>query len=332
MTIKLPDSKELEHRKAIGTVVCADDSLISLRLEVSRKNGLLAGPDLSFLSNLSSDCLNALIAYHVDFNKSAFNELVRLTGLRKLYIGDLGASRRIMSLPNYRRTRIEDFERIRELTQLEVFHCCVIDLDEQGIETIGSLNSLKNLELGGQINDSNLKYLATLPHLQSLSLPACDITGLGMARLQCRSTLEILGLRGTLIHKKHFAELNDFSKLIDLDLDGTPISHDDLCHLPNLPNLQVLSVRFTSIGNQSLEKLKTFSSLRILDIRDTKINDDGLTNLQNLTMLWELIYSENQISSKTIATLKSHLPSCAIRVDDVDFNWGIRLPKHRFGR
>jgi uncharacterized protein YjbI with pentapeptide repeats len=150
--------------------------------------------------------------------------------------------------------------------------------------------------------DADLKCIATLDHLKTLSLIRTSITDAGMSELSVLSNLEILSLDGTAAVTdhglKHIAELKSLKVL---QLNNTAITRAGLQHLSALDNLHTLELG----GCKSLRKLIVPPNLTTLNLSSTQLREDDFEQLASLRKLESLFLSNSQFTDAGLRHLRS---------------------------
>jgi alpha-glucosidase len=94
-----------------------------------------------------------------------------------------------------------------------------------------------------------------------------------------------VNLNRTKISDEQLALLTGFPALTDLSLEGTMIGDQGLAHLEHLAEFQWLNLYRTRVGNAGLAHLKRLSKLEHLPLGQTRVSDDGLAHLTSLRRL-----------------------------------------------
>jgi alpha-glucosidase len=118
--------------------------------------------------------------------------------------------------------------------------------------------------------------------------PAQAVTALermgGTVFLRDGQVIEV-NLNRTKISDEQLALLSGFPALTDLSLEGTTIGDRGLAHLEHLAELQWLNLYRTRVGNAGLAHLKRLGKLEHLPLGETRVSDDGLAHLTSLGRL-----------------------------------------------
>jgi hypothetical protein len=108
--------------------------------------------------------------------------------------------------------------------------------------------------------------------------------------------------------------LNDLLKvkeqLVELNLDGMPITDNDCETLSKFTNLEKLNLNFSSIGPECLASLSSLQHLKSLAIAGTKLNDTALLQLTDFPALEKLYIWNAPVADP--ASLKASLPRVVI--------------------
>lgn len=133
-------------------------------------------------------------------------------------------------------------------------------------------------------------------------------------------------------------------RLIDVDLDGKPVTDADLDNLTPLTDLKILNlsgsritddglaklaplkrIKFlylfkTDITDAGLEHLKELPRLEVLCLDQTLITDAGLKSLEGLPRLEKLhVHSRAQLTDKSIESLSKHVRLFELKVGGPGF-------------
>ena len=143
------------------------------------------------------------------------------------------------------------------------------------------------------LNDApcDLRRLTALSELRQLLCVRCQLDRDGFRRLGALQQLELL------------------------QLEGTPVTDDDLVHLRDCPELTHLGLNSTAITDRGLESLAKLH-LQQLDVSDTEITNAGLAHLAPLP-LQGLRINATSISDAGLALL-SALPLTTLSANDTN--------------
>ncbi len=93
-------------------------------------------------------------------------------------------------------------------------------------------------------------------------------------------------------------------KLIEVDLDGSPISDEDLVHVAALPDVYILNLSSTKITDAGLAQVSRLKKVKFLYLFDTAITDAGVVHLKELPRLEILCLDRTQITDVGLKTLE----------------------------
>lgn len=156
-----------------------------------------------------------------------------------------------------------------------------------GAAHLAKLKSLRIITDNLDVTDRGVALLATLPHLERLSLKD-RVTDASLEHLAQVKSLKWLHLQGCPITDKGLAALASLSNLEFLQISRTHVTGDGLSQLVGLPNLTILMVDFGDRDSQPAglqPHLRAIGKLK--QLKDLRIRGDGLTSrdLQDLTSL-----------------------------------------------
>ena len=117
--------------------------------------------------------------------------------------------------------------------------------DPDWVNHIGGLPRIRKLTVkGGQINDSVLRQIGKLKHLEEFALFGQDSTNGGFTKLHAE------------VSNAGITELVRCKTLRDIYISLVDLNDESLEHLTTLPNLKRLEVNgeFTDIGVESIKK------------------------------------------------------------------------------
>ena len=178
-------------------------------------------------------------------------------------------------------------------------------IDDDVLIRIGTLNGLQNLHLilESPLTDENLRHLASLTNLQTLSIHGYGdlFTQAGLARLRGLSRLRRLSFRFIKSEKATpgLEVLREFKELRDLELSCENIANIDFYQISELKQLQSLTIDTTSIDpklfNKSIKSVELphlagLTRLRKLDLSTSRfeIKDADLKFLSELVEIEEI--------------------------------------------
>lgn len=262
-------------------------------------------------------------------NDSAMDEAIRqqlnVSADHVLYSNELWGITEL-TIPNGTQD-LSDLSKLPMLTRLS--------MDGMKFDTLAvlsNLTSLETLEISNMpLSSDDIKTIAALPSLQSLTLTRCELSGI--APLSAAKNLNYLDLSNNAI--RDLTAIENMSNLVQLKLNHNAVT--DLSSLSGLVRLEVLDVSYNLITTPApldgcirltdlqlsnneltdLTGLNRLTELRVLDVSNTGLTDvsmlaanTGLTDLnlsnnsltdisalKTLTNLTTLDFSDNQVTS-----------------------------------
>ncbi|GKY95273.1 hypothetical protein MPSEU_000489400 [Mayamaea pseudoterrestris] len=178
--------------------------------------------------------------------------------------------------------------RERNLRVLNVARCAITNT---GVEFIGRLQALEQLDMNGCNNISSSALATTvgrLMHLTNLNASYCP--GILRARFQGRvESLKVLDLRYSAVSNAHLLRFTTLPALEELNLDScdvgdvaiTYLADNDVC--PNLLSLDMADCN--DLTDAGMAKIAKFRKLVRLSLFCCNITDAGLGHLSQLTDL-----------------------------------------------
>ncbi len=94
-------------------------------------------------------------------------------------------------------------------------------------------------------------------------------------------------------------------RLIDVDLDGKPVTDGDLDHLAPLEDLKILNLSGSRITDDGLAKLAPLKRLKFLYLFKTDITDAGLDHLKELPRLEVLCLDQTLMTDAGLKALEA---------------------------
>ena len=174
------------------------------------------------------------------------------------------------------------------------------------------------------VTDDGLKHLKRFQNLNSLSLAS-------------PGPMWVNGKRLTPITDSGMANL-DVPTVVNLNLDGLPITDAGLKSLPEIPSLRSLQVTGTKIEGPGLSRLRALRNLQILILNGSAVTDEGLAHLAGAKSLTMLSLDGMPLSAaglKHIITLPSlgylSIRGCQVPYEDVE-DIKVKFPSLRIER
>jgi hypothetical protein len=161
------------------------------------------------------------------------------------------------------------------------------------------------------VSDDGLKHLKQFRNLTALSLAS-------------PGPMWVNGKRITPITDAGMANL-DLKNVVNLNLDGLPITDAGLKSLPELPSLRNLQLTGTMIEGPGLSRIAAFRNLEQLLLNGSAVTDEGLRQLAGAKSLVLLFLDGIPLSAaglKPVVTLPSlrylSIRGCQVPYEDVE--------------
>jgi Leucine-rich repeat (LRR) protein len=106
--------------------------------------------------------------------------------------------------------------------------------------------------------------------------------------------------------------LDGEGNVVEVNLEGTQVTDDDLRFLKALMDLRKLDLEETRITDAGLVHLKVLTKLEELDLEETRITDAGLEHLRGLTNLRKLSLDDTRVTAKGVRVLQEALPNLKV--------------------
>lgn len=170
-------------------------------------------------------------------------------------------------------------------------------LDDESVKAVARMKSLRRLTTHLDISDAGVEALATLPHLESMSLSGQKITDAAMVHVGRMKSLKSLELQAAPVSDAGLTELSQLKQLETLELSETRVTSRGIQHLGNLPGLKRLAIRIdedAEAGDVTMPTLKPIgeiTSLRALTLNMSRLSNKDLADLAGLVQLEELSIS-----------------------------------------
>jgi Leucine-rich repeat (LRR) protein len=201
----------------------------------------------------------------------------------------------------------EQPSRSKSLRVLRLARCPVSD---EGLEHIGKLSSLEELDLNGCVNITSKALgdtLAKLVHISSLDVSYCP--GILRSSWQGKiNNLRSLELCYSRVSDTHMSRLSNLPKLEELNLDSCPVGDWTVAHLADnnvIPNITTLDLADTDLSDIGMTKISQFKHLKKLSLFYTNISDSGLRHLSSLTNLEVLNLDSRDIGDDGLRHLRN---------------------------
>lgn len=208
-------------------------------------------------------------------------------------------------------TDAEVFDRIGQLTDLEVLNVSGVAIANDLLQRLARLRSLRSMDLRNTgADDEGLSILGQLPALESLDLANTRIVGRGLASLASCRNLKRLSLAGCSLTADAYERLPACDSLTELDLSATPLDDDGLLRLHGLVRLQKLNLSHTAVTDTGLAVLAGMRDLKTLDLSFTRVVGPGLANLRQCPSLRMLSLESSPLEDAGL-DLVADVPSIA---------------------
>jgi len=180
------------------------------------------------------------------------------------------------------------------------------DVDDSALRYVGKLRHLEYLNLCfTNVRGDGLRDLGELAHLSGMDLAYSRITDVTIKNLPLNLPLEYLGLRKTEIGDAGVAHIAKLPRLARLDLRETRITDSALQSLSSARSLTMLDLRDTAVTDAGLRYLKSLHKLKELRLAGTQVTDTGVRGLRQRFGLKILDLSNTKITNATVANLAS---------------------------
>lgn len=139
---------------------------------------------------------------------------------------------------------------------------------------------------GWSAKDDSIASLLDLKHVVSLDLSGCvwvqlssyavlnrlpDLHDLSLSRFRELNDPDVV-----LINDSVLPYIAGHTHLVELSLDGNPITDKGLAALKDLPSLEVIDLSRTEITDAGLQQLLSLPNLKSIRVDDTKVTDAGI--------------------------------------------------------
>lgn len=202
---------------------------------------------------------------------------------------------------------------ISQLPHLSSLEIAYARLGDQDLRHLEGTRLTELSLLGVPVTDDGMQWLAGMNELAVLDLSYASITGVGLSRLNARSTLKRLMLEDTDVENEDLKVVSEFIELEELCLEGLRIDDAGLAWLQGLKKLTRLDLEGTQVVGPGLKYLSDLPSLEQLNLYNLPVTDMDLAQLQKLPKacvieLWNSRASQAMIQSLQIPGQNSNLP------------------------
>ena len=268
----------------------------------------------------------------VSLNDAAMDQLVR----QQLGVND---EHTLYSNELWGITSLDITNEIKDLSDLSLMpfleQMTISSGSYENLNSLSTLSSLHTLRIEGvTLTSDNVKTIAALPKLQTLSLPHCNLSSI--ADLSVATGLVSLDLSNNTL--RDLSPLQNLTELKSLQISHNAVTQlSDICTLSKLEELDVsynslsstadlaacTGLKVLRLGHNTLTQLdglEKLSGLSIISAEGNKLTD--INHLSTCSELTELNISDNQLSD--ISAVAS-MPK--IQILDFSNNQVAQLPK-----
>jgi len=194
--------------------------------------------------------------------------------------------------------------RMEHVKVLRLARCPITD---EGIEHVGRLRALEELDLNGCAGVSGAalgSVLQKLENLTSLDVSYCP----GILRLSWQGKingLKSLELCYSGVRDAHLSRLNHLPALEELNLDSCPVGDWAIAHLSDgvVPNLTALDLADTDVTDTGMAHISKFTKMTRLSLFYCNISNAGLRHLSSMTTLEALNLDSREIDDEGLSYL-----------------------------
>ena len=155
-------------------------------------------------------------------------------------------------------------------------------------------------------SDNDIRILANLPSLASISLWETEISGEGLVHLRGLNNLNSLELGFTSVTNESLSQVGTLTSLRYLGLNNAKLVDDEgIQFLASLKNLERLALWNTGTGDNGLKAISKLPKLRVLIAGGTRISDSSTKHLRNNETLEEVNLQRTNIGDVTLLSLSS---------------------------
>lgn len=194
------------------------------------------------------------------------------------------------------------------------------------------LTGLKALNVKfSDFNDSDLKYLDSLPNVSYLNVSMTTITGNGLAGMKFLPKLTSLHAGGIQNIETFLERIEEMPRIYQLSLHGDRLTDESLKQISKARTMRALSVgQNMNITNEGVKHLTKLKDLRYLDLCGTSADMNCIDSLKQFPKLKELGISASMTSKSAVMTLRKALPKIKLFAGSpesntppycLDFDW-----------
>ncbi len=169
---------------------------------------------------------------------------------------------------------------------------------------------------GEQVTDKTIYQVASLPHLNTLSISSNSISDAGVKSLARHSGLDSLTVTSAKVTEQGLMQLTGLKGLKHLSLGLFSVGDSELESITVLKQLESLDLHgMPAISDKTLDRLPKLNNLRHLSLRDVPITDVGLLHLYGMSKLESLRLVQTQASLEGMIERHNALPNCKIHTN-----------------
>ena len=195
---------------------------------------------------------------------------------------------------------------------------------DEGMSIIKGWKHLKRPNVRGtKITDTTLKFVASVPTLESLDIGYAEVTDVGLDRLTSMTSLRELTIGGNKLTDAGVHLLRQLPQLTYLDVGGEQRTDSGLWSITlteagvesiaTLAELRELRMAGRAVSAGSLEKLKGLTKLERLVLQNCKrVADDSVPVLSAFANLQVLDVKGTGITEQALADLRKKLPKTQV--------------------
>jgi hypothetical protein len=205
------------------------------------------------------------------------------------------------------------FEHLKLLPRLKILTVRWLDLSDDGMRTIGTLEKLEHLTLvSWQVTDDGMKAIGTLRRLKRLSIETPQVTDDGLKTIGTLTRMEELAMVCPRATDASIAALRRLERLKRMSLVGERLSDPSIEALTSLQRLESLAMRGGRMTDGGLAHLARLPALRSLTLYgawtwtggfSTQITPAGLKHVAELPRLETLTLNNFVIGDDDLALL-----------------------------
>lgn len=285
----------------------SDNAVAPLSQLTELKHVGLAGPGVTDLSMTMLSKIQALESI------SLVNTSVTVSGLRELH-NCPNVETLTLSGAGITDDVILGIEGWPSLKSIQIIRASI---SSDGLVPLTKCETLVAIDLweAGQIDDSAMTILESLPGLESIHLVNAPISDKGMQSSSAWKSLRSLRINSQKITDVGLENIRHHPQLQTVGFQEASIENPAV--LATLPQLREVDLSGTKLVDDSLQFIAQSNSIVSLSLHRTSLTDAGLLQLSSLGTLRDLTVGPN-ISEQAASSLQKTLPAC--KVQGIDQN------------